>query len=115
MKLKEILLPEIVIEIDGLDIPSTQILEFFDIISLYDSISFLETEENLMNFLLVNNIIQKDTTYKTFVNFSSINLKYTYGKNYKKFREEFYDLWLKMDRKQLSRERKLKELSNESI
>ena len=112
MKLKERLIPEIVVEIDYHDIPLSQILEFFDVISNGRGIEFDPYEKDLEKLLLLNNVIEPMN--KNFA-VSLNNMTFDRGENYNKFREEFYDLYNKMDFKQLSRERKLKELIDESI
>jgi len=116
MKLKEKLIIEVVVELYGFDIPLTQVLEFIDVISTSNVICFEPHEKDLMDALLVNNVIQEHSDYShQYASSKFIDLTFTYGENYKEFEEELYYLYNKMDRKKLSRERKLKELSNESV
>ncbi len=116
MKLKEKLIPHVYIEIDGYDMPVREVVDIINLAyeinySEYDSyFHFDNWEENLKNVLVGRNLIECVSQGKTLRDTDYI---ITSKEEFKKFKREFWDLYNEMDRKQLSRERKLKELTNE--
>lgn len=112
MKFKERLIPEIVVEIDGNEIPLSQINEFLDVILENNAVRFDSWEKILSEVLVKLDVIYIEGNTGSYQFEERVFRK---SDKFEEFQANFYDLYNKMDRKQLSRERKLKELTDESI